>query len=108
MKFIADYYKPDLVLMPIGGHFTMDPVDAALPRANGSAEVRDPDALRRQSDGQGDRRRNSRRALGSTGTRVLASAGRPGHLRPLSDISARQDRGDSAGLDVEASNLTNI
>jgi L-ascorbate metabolism protein UlaG (beta-lactamase superfamily) len=29
MKFIAEYYKPDLVLMPIGGHFTMDPVDAA-------------------------------------------------------------------------------
>jgi L-ascorbate metabolism protein UlaG (beta-lactamase superfamily) len=29
MRFIAEYYKPDLVLMPIGGHFTMDPVDAA-------------------------------------------------------------------------------
>lgn len=29
MKFIADYYKPDLVLMPIGGHFTMGPADAA-------------------------------------------------------------------------------
>jgi len=29
MKLIAEYYKPDLVLMPIGGHFTMDPVDAA-------------------------------------------------------------------------------
>ena len=29
MKFIADYYKPDLVLIPVGGHFTMDPVDAA-------------------------------------------------------------------------------
>ena len=29
MKFIADYYKPDVVLIPIGGHFTMDPVDAA-------------------------------------------------------------------------------
>ena len=29
MKFIADHYRPDLVLMPIGGHFTMDPVDAA-------------------------------------------------------------------------------
>jgi len=29
MKLIADYYKPDLVLMPIGGHFVMDPVDAA-------------------------------------------------------------------------------
>jgi L-ascorbate metabolism protein UlaG (beta-lactamase superfamily) len=30
MKFIADYYKPDLVLMPIGGHFTMAPADAAF------------------------------------------------------------------------------
>lgn len=29
MKWIADYYKPDLVLIPIGGHFTMDPKDAA-------------------------------------------------------------------------------
>ena len=29
MKWIAEYYKPDLVLIPIGGHFTMDPRDAA-------------------------------------------------------------------------------
>ena len=29
MKFIADYYHPDLVLIPIGGNFTMGPVDAA-------------------------------------------------------------------------------
>jgi L-ascorbate metabolism protein UlaG (beta-lactamase superfamily) len=29
MKLIAEYYKPDLVLMPIGGHFTMDHADAA-------------------------------------------------------------------------------
>ena len=29
MRFIAEYYKPDLVLMPIGGHFTMGPADAA-------------------------------------------------------------------------------
>ncbi len=29
MKFIAEYYKPDLVLMPIGGNFTMAPADAA-------------------------------------------------------------------------------
>jgi L-ascorbate metabolism protein UlaG (beta-lactamase superfamily) len=29
LKFIGEYYKPDLVLIPIGGHFTMDPVDAA-------------------------------------------------------------------------------
>jgi L-ascorbate metabolism protein UlaG (beta-lactamase superfamily) len=30
MKFISDRYKPDLVLMPIGGNFTMDPEDAAF------------------------------------------------------------------------------
>jgi L-ascorbate metabolism protein UlaG (beta-lactamase superfamily) len=29
MKWISEYYKPDLVLIPIGGHFVMDPVDAA-------------------------------------------------------------------------------
>ncbi len=29
MKFINDYYQPDLVLLPIGGHFTMDPAHAA-------------------------------------------------------------------------------
>jgi L-ascorbate metabolism protein UlaG (beta-lactamase superfamily) len=29
MKFIAEYYKPNLVLMPIGGNFTMGPEEAA-------------------------------------------------------------------------------
>ena len=29
MKFISDYYKPDVALLPIGGHFTMDPAHAA-------------------------------------------------------------------------------
>jgi L-ascorbate metabolism protein UlaG (beta-lactamase superfamily) len=29
MKFIAEHYKPDLVMIPIGGNFTMDPDDAA-------------------------------------------------------------------------------
>ena len=29
MKFIADYYRPDLVLIPIGGNYTMGPTDAA-------------------------------------------------------------------------------
>jgi len=29
MRLIGEYYKPDLVLMPIGGHFVMDPRDAA-------------------------------------------------------------------------------
>lgn len=30
MKFIAEHYKPDVVLAPIGGNFTMDPDDAAF------------------------------------------------------------------------------
>jgi L-ascorbate metabolism protein UlaG (beta-lactamase superfamily) len=30
MKFISEYYRPDVVLMPIGGNFTMDPKDAAF------------------------------------------------------------------------------
>ena len=29
MQFIGEYYKPDLALLPIGGHFTMDPAHAA-------------------------------------------------------------------------------
>ncbi|MBI3637169.1 MAG: metal-dependent hydrolase [Candidatus Rokubacteria bacterium] len=29
MQLIADYYKPDFVLIPIGGHFVMDPKAAA-------------------------------------------------------------------------------
>ena len=33
MKFIGEYYKPDLVLIPIGGQATMDPRDAAFATA---------------------------------------------------------------------------
>ena len=29
MQLIGSYYKPDLALLPIGGHFTMDPAHAA-------------------------------------------------------------------------------
>jgi L-ascorbate metabolism protein UlaG (beta-lactamase superfamily) len=29
MKFIGEYYKPDLALVPIGGHYVLDPKDAA-------------------------------------------------------------------------------
>lgn len=29
MKFIGEYYRPDLVLIPIGGHFVLNPADAA-------------------------------------------------------------------------------
>ena len=30
MKWIGEYYKPDLLLIPIGGHFVMSPQDAAV------------------------------------------------------------------------------
>jgi L-ascorbate metabolism protein UlaG (beta-lactamase superfamily) len=30
MKLIGEYYKPDLAMIPIGGHFVMDPRDAAF------------------------------------------------------------------------------
>jgi L-ascorbate metabolism protein UlaG (beta-lactamase superfamily) len=30
MKLIGDYYKPDLIMIPIGGHFVMSPNDAAM------------------------------------------------------------------------------
>jgi L-ascorbate metabolism protein UlaG (beta-lactamase superfamily) len=29
MRLISEYYKPDLIMIPIGGHFVMDPRDAA-------------------------------------------------------------------------------
>jgi len=29
MRLIGEYYKPDLIMIPIGGHFVMDPRDAA-------------------------------------------------------------------------------
>jgi L-ascorbate metabolism protein UlaG (beta-lactamase superfamily) len=30
MTLIRDLYRPDLAMLPIGGHFTMDPVEAAV------------------------------------------------------------------------------
>lgn len=30
LKLIGEHYKPDLVLIPIGGHFVLDPADAAF------------------------------------------------------------------------------
>ncbi len=29
MKFISEYYKPDPLLIPIGGHYVISPKDAA-------------------------------------------------------------------------------
>lgn len=30
MRLIADMYRPDLIMIPIGGHFVLNPVDAAM------------------------------------------------------------------------------
>jgi L-ascorbate metabolism protein UlaG (beta-lactamase superfamily) len=30
MKWIGEFYKPDLIMIPIGGHFVMSPKDAAV------------------------------------------------------------------------------
>lgn len=34
MKLIGEYYHPDLIMIPIGGHFVMDPKDAAFATRN--------------------------------------------------------------------------
>ena len=34
MKLIGEYYKPDLIMIPIGGHYVMDPKDAAYATNN--------------------------------------------------------------------------
>lgn len=34
MKLIAEHYRPDLLLIPIGGHFVMNPADAAFATKN--------------------------------------------------------------------------
>lgn len=71
MKFIADYYKPDLVLMPIGGHFTMGPADAAY----ATREWLKPKTVIPMHYGANPLGRGTpaeyTRALGETTTRVL-------------------------------------
>lgn len=74
MRLIAERYHPDLVLVPIGGHFVMDPTDAAfairewlkpafvLPIHYGTFSV-----LRGTPD-------EFRAALGATSTRVVSLA----------------------------------
>ena len=54
MKFIGDYYKPDLVLVPIGGHFVLDPKDAAYAMKElVKPKMAMADALRLQPHAQG-------------------------------------------------------
>ncbi|MES2941003.1 MAG: metal-dependent hydrolase [Pseudomonadota bacterium] len=71
MRFIAEYYKPDLVLMPIGGHFTMGPADAAY----ATREWIKPRAVIPMHYGANPLGRGTPQeylqALGATATRVL-------------------------------------
>jgi len=72
MKFIAEYYKPDLVLMPIGGNFTMGPADAAF----ATNEWIKPKTVIPMHYGTNPLARGTvaefTQALGTTNTRVLA------------------------------------
>jgi L-ascorbate metabolism protein UlaG (beta-lactamase superfamily) len=71
MRFIAEYYHPDLVLMPIGGNFTMDPRDAAF----ATREWIHPKAVIPMHYGANPLGKGTpeeyQRALGDSGTRVL-------------------------------------
>ena len=71
MRFISEYYKPDLVLMPIGGHFTMGPVDAAY----ATREWIKPPAVIPMHYGANPLGKGTpeeyQRALGTSATRVL-------------------------------------
>lgn len=71
MSFIAQYYHPDLVLVPIGGNFTMDPVDAAF----AIREWIRPKAVIPMHYGANPLGKGTpeqlQRALGATSTRVL-------------------------------------
>jgi L-ascorbate metabolism protein UlaG (beta-lactamase superfamily) len=72
MKFIAEFYKPDLVLMPIGGNFTMGPADAAF----ATREWLKPKFVIPMHYGANPLGKGTPaefiQALGSTSTRVLA------------------------------------
>ena len=61
MRLIGELYQPDLALLPIGGHYTMGPREAALavellgvkPRhADPLRDVPDPGRRRRSSSGR--------------------------------------------------------
>lgn len=72
MKFIAQHYHPDLVLLPIGGNFTMDPKDAAF----ATREWIKPKAVIAMHYGTNPLARGTlpqyQEALGATSTRVIA------------------------------------
>ena len=72
LKFIADYYHPDVVLIPIGGNFTMGPADAAYATRNWlHPKVAIPMHYGTNPLNQGTPQQY-RDALGDTPTRVLA------------------------------------
>ena len=72
MRLIADMYQPDLVLLPIGGHFVMNPQDAAMAmREMIRPEVRVADPLRHHPAIA----RNAGRIQGGAGSQPGADAG---------------------------------
>lgn len=72
MKFIGEYYKPDVLLIPIGGNFTMDPVQAAY----ATREWLKPKTAIPMHYGTNPLNQGTpqqyQQALGQTSTRVLA------------------------------------
>ncbi len=72
MQFVASYYHPDVVLMPIGGNFTMGPVDAAF----ATREWLKPKTVIPMHYGTNPLARGTAaefiQALGTSSTRVLA------------------------------------
>jgi L-ascorbate metabolism protein UlaG (beta-lactamase superfamily) len=72
MKFIGEYYKPDVLLIPIGGNFTMGPVDAAYATREWlKPKVAIPMHYGTNALGKGTPQ-EYQQALGQTATRVLA------------------------------------
>ena len=57
MKLIGEYYKPDLLLIPIGGHYVMDPEGRRLRHQADQAQDGVAHALRQQPLPQGHARR---------------------------------------------------
>ena len=70
MALIRDLYRPDLALLPIGGHFTMGPREAALAVELLGVRARRPDPLRDvPASWPGRRPSSGRRSMSAAWTR---------------------------------------
>ena len=63
MALIRDRFRPDLAMLPIGGHFTMDPVGAALADGAAGRAPRAADPLGHVPDCWRGRRPSSQAAI---------------------------------------------